>query len=101
MHIDVLVEELEAWFFGDVEALRAAYPRVPASLARRAPYRDPDGIAGGTWEALYRVLKRAGYYQTSFPKTEVARNVSVHMDPSRNNTHSFRAFREGVEALVA
>jgi len=26
------IEELEAWFFGDVEALRAAYPRIPESL---------------------------------------------------------------------
>lgn len=50
------VEELEAWFFGDMEALRSAYPRVPSSLAQRAPYRDPDAIRGGTWEALERLL---------------------------------------------
>jgi hypothetical protein len=52
----IAVEELEAWFFGDVEAIRAAYPGVPDSLGKRRGFRDPDAIAGGTWEALARVL---------------------------------------------
>ena len=42
------IEELEAWFFGDVEALHAAYPRVPINLGKKANYRDPDTIKGGT-----------------------------------------------------
>ena len=50
------IEELEAWFFGDVKALRAAYPRVPESLQDQARYRDPDAIQGGTYEALERLL---------------------------------------------
>ena len=40
----VAVEELEAWFFGDVEALHAAYPRVSLTLGNKAKYRDPDAI---------------------------------------------------------
>ena len=58
----IVVEELEAWFFGDVEAIRQAYPKVSASLATQQPYRDPDAIKGGTWEALERVLRKAGYH---------------------------------------
>ena len=50
------IEELEAWFFGDVKALRAAYPRVPESLQDQARYRDPDAIQGGTYEVLERLL---------------------------------------------
>lgn len=97
----IAVEELEAWFMGDVEALRAAYPRVSATLHRQAKYRDPDAIAG-TWEALERVLRRAGYYgDAGMPKIEVARNVSQHMDPERNTYHSFQVFARGVRALVA
>lgn len=42
------IEELEAWFFGDVAALHSAYPRVPSTLGRRSRYRDPDAIRGGT-----------------------------------------------------
>ena len=46
------IEELEAWFFGDVEALHAAYCRVSINLQDQARYRDPDAIRGGTYEAL-------------------------------------------------
>lgn len=97
----IAVEEVEAWFFGDVEALCAAYPGVSTSLANRAPYRDPDAIRGGTWEALERVLKRAGYYPAGLPKIEVARQISTHMDPKRNRSRSFQTFRSGIARLLA
>lgn len=92
------IEELEAWFFGDVDALRAAYPSVPETLASREPYRDPDAIRGGTWEALARLL---GYSRETYPKIAVARKVSRHMVPSRNRSHSFHVFAEGIAELAA
>lgn len=52
----IMIEELEAWFFGDVAALCKAYAGVKPQLAQNAKYRDPDGIKGGTWEALEREL---------------------------------------------
>ena len=58
----VVIEELEAWFFGDPVALHTAFPRLPATLGESSAYRNPDAIKGGTWEALRRVLQRAGYY---------------------------------------
>jgi hypothetical protein len=94
------IEELEAWFFGDVEAMTAAYPGVPVTLAARETYRDPDGIPGGTWEALWRVLRQAGYYRAGLPKLEVARRISAHMDPARNRSRSFQHFRDGLRAFV-
>ncbi len=96
----IAVEELEAWFFGDVEALVAAYPAVPATLGNRANYRDPDAVPGGTWEALERVLKRAGYYPTGLAKLEAASRISMHMDPERNRSRSFQVFRDGLLDLV-
>ena len=96
----IAIEELEAWFFGDVPALVAAYPRVPADLGSRRPYHDPDAIAGGTWEALERVLQKAGYYAAGMPKIEVARNVSKHMDAGRNTSYSFQVFVAGLRALA-
>ena len=93
------IEELEAWFFGDIEALVQAYPRVSATVRHKARYRDPDAIVGGTWEALERLLKKAGYYSTGMPKVETARNISKYMDPSRNNSKSFRVFRDALSAL--
>jgi len=95
------IEELEAWLFGDVEAMKAAYPRIPPTLAERERYRDPDAIIGGTWEALEKVLKDAGYYKAGMPKIEVARNISQHMNPDRNSSNSFRMFREGIMACIS
>jgi hypothetical protein len=90
------IEELEAWFFGDTEALVQAYPRVPATIGKKAKYRDPDSIAGGTWEALERILKKSGYYSSGMPKVEIARNISAHMDLHRNCSRSFQVFRDAL-----
>ncbi len=94
----IAIEELEAWFFGDVEAMCAAYPHVPGTLAAKARYRDPDAIKGGTWEALADVL---GYPRDRYPKIEVAREVSRHMVPEQNRSHSFQVFVSGIAELVA
>lgn len=99
----IVVEELEAWFFGDVPALCAAYPGVAATLDCRAGYRDPDAITGGTWEKLLQILQRAGHYRASerLPKTEVARRVAALMNPRQNRSTSFNHFVTGLEALLA
>lgn len=90
------IEELEAWFFGDWDAVKAAYPKVPASIPEKQGYRDPDAIQGGTWEALEKVLKRHGYFQTGLRKIEAARSIALHMDPERNRSRSFRVFRDAI-----
>ena len=98
----VAVEELEAWFIGDIPALTAAYPRVPANLAGRRLLRDPDAVRGGTWEALQRVLQAAGYYRGGgLPKIEAAREIAANMNVENNQSRSFRVFRDGVRRLVA
>jgi hypothetical protein len=95
----IAIEELEAWFFGDFDALRRAYPRIPSSVHGRAGFRDPDAIAGGTWETLERVLQNAGYYSTGLPKVEVAGRVAELMDPDANRSKSFMVFRDGLRGL--
>ncbi len=96
----VACEELEAWFLGDVEALCAAYPSIPRSLADRALFRDPDAVPGGTWERLHRVLQDAGYYRERFPKTEVAAAVAHEMRIDRNRSRSFQVTIAGLRRLV-
>lgn len=98
----IVIEELEAWFFGDARALAAGYPGVPESFAAKAAYRDPDAIKGGTWETLLRLLKAAGHYTNAdrLPKLEVARRVAANMQPERNASSSFQAFVTGLTALV-
>jgi hypothetical protein len=94
------VEELEAWFFGDPDALHAAYPDAPAHLHRKAAFRDPDAITGGTREALERVLRRAGYFAGGLRKIEAARAIAPHMDPARNRSRSFQVLRAAVLEMV-
>ena len=93
----IAIEELEAWFFGDVNAMRKAYPRVSETLGQKAPYRDPDAIPGGTWEALEKVLK--DYHPGGLEKIRAADEISRHMDPDRNRSRSFQVFRDALRAI--
>lgn len=96
----IAVEELEAWFFGDIPALVSAYPKVQATLAEKAGYRNPDFIKGGTWEKLEKVLQQAGYFSTGLPKLEVASAISRHMVPASNRSKSFQVFLSGLQAIA-
>lgn len=97
----IAVEELEAWFLGDVPAVRRAYPRVPGSVAAKVAYRDPDAIQGGTWESMERLLQTKGYFPGGLRKTVVAERVASYMDVENNRSRSFQAFRDGLRRLVS
>jgi len=94
------IEELEAWFFGDIQALHTAYPRISLHLENRARYRDPDAIIGGTWEALERELKRVGYFPGGLSKINAAREISRFIIPERNRSRSFQVFRQGLIEMI-
>lgn len=94
------IEELEAWYFGDWQAVRAAYPGVPDTIPDQAKYRDPDAIAGGTWEALERILQRAGYFSIGLAKIEAARTIAAHMVPDRNHSRSFQVLRDALAEMA-
>jgi hypothetical protein len=96
----IVIEELEAWFFGDWLAVQSAYPRVSANIPKKASYRDPDAIRGGTWESFERELKKSGYFKTGLRKLECARNIALHMEPKRNQSKSFQAFHSAISAAI-
>lgn len=92
----IVVEELESWFFGDITAVRIAYPRFSS---RKRP--DSDAMRGGTWEALHREMQKVGYFKRRvFPKLEVARMIAVHRDPDVNGSPSFQMFQKGLDAYA-
>ena len=97
----VVIEELEAWYFGDWQAVRRAYSRVSEGTSRNAKYRHPDAISGGTWEAFERILKKHGHCAGRLNKTEAARKIGVFMDPYRNTSPSFIAFRDAILEATA
>lgn len=96
----IAIEELEAWYFGDWEAVCAAFPRLPPTIPQQAKYRNPDAIAGGTWEAFEQILKRAGYFPTGLRKLELARTITPYMDPMRNRSRSFQVLRDALQSIV-
>lgn len=87
----IVIEELEAWYFGDPEAICNAYPRVSLKTLNQARYRDPDAISD-TWETLKQVLQRKGYFRRGISKPEAARNIAAHIAPQRNRSRSFQVF---------
>lgn len=93
----IVIEELEAWFFGDIEAIVAAYPRVDENLAAQAKYRNPDDIKGGTWEQLETVL--AHDHPGGLEKIRAAQDIAKHMVPERNRSKSFQVFRDALLGL--
>lgn len=97
----IAIEELEAWFFGDWVAVKAAYPRVPETIPSKAGYRDSDAIRGGTWEAFERVLQKHGYFKSGLCKSECARTVAEHMVVANNKSKSFQSFRSAVSSAAA
>lgn len=97
----IAIEELEAWYFGDWVAVCTAFPRVSARVVNQASYRNPDAIAGGTWEAFERVLQRHGYFRGGLGKIEAARAIGGAVDPPRNHSASFAHFRDVVLEAVA
>jgi len=97
----IAIEELEAWYFGDWDAVRTAYSRVSENVPRRARYRDPDAIVGGTWEAFERVLQRSGYFREGLRKIEAARSIAPHLNPARNTSRSFQVLRDALLELAS
>jgi hypothetical protein len=97
----IAIEELEAWYFGDWQAVCSVFPRVSPTVPHRAGYRDSDAIHGGTWEAFERILRRRGYFKTGLRKMEAARAVGAHVDPSRSHSDSFLKFIEAVAEATA
>lgn len=97
-------EEMEAWYFGDIEAVRAAYSNVNAAVVRS--YAQ-DSICG-TWERMAdaitpggssRVISQ-GWPAAGILKAEWAENIPPHMDVERNASPSFKKLRDGVRALI-
>lgn len=94
------IEELEAWYFGDWDAVRAAYPRCAPGIPSKSAYYDPEAIRGGAWEAFEHVMQKAGYFKGGLRKIEAARTIAGHLNLAANTAPSFRRFVEAVEEAL-
>lgn len=98
------IEEGEAWFLGDIAAIKAAYPSAKDKLL--TSYSN-DSICG-TWEKLADVifpggitkLSTQGYQKIGAIKSEWATKISPWMNVDNNNSPSFCYFRDKIKDLT-
>jgi hypothetical protein len=98
------IEEIEAWYLGDQEALRSAYPRVKDDVLNR--YEQDS--ACDTWElladAVYpggsAAIKKAGWPLPGQIKHEWAEKIGPQMTLDNNASPSFCKFRDGLRSLT-
>lgn len=91
--IRIICRELEAWYFGDLNAVQKAFRGFNAGNYRnRSQYRDPDAIVKPS-EILKRNVK-------GFSKNFAAMEIPKHMDINNNKSASFRNTIAGIKNLV-
>ena len=97
------IEEGEAWFFGDIDAIKTAYPKAKDAVLNS--YIN-DSICG-TWEKLAdalfsggaQSLAKFGWQAVGKEKMIWASRISPHMDVDINQSPSFCYFREKLRYL--
>lgn len=100
----VAIEEGEAWFLGDIPAVKSAYPNAKDAVLNA--YSN-DSICG-TWEkladAVYRggsaALSKKGWQSVGSEKTKWAEKITPHMAVQRNASPSFRYFVQKLTELL-
>lgn len=103
-HFCIAIEEGEAWYMGDLPAVKAAYPN-----ARNATLNSyvNDSISG-TWEKLADAIYSGGYLKLSSKgrqmigaeKSKWAEAITPHMDVANNRSPSFCYFRDKLQELT-
>ena len=100
----IAVEEGEAWFLGDLPAVKAAYPRARDAVL--TTYVN-DSICG-TWEtladAVYHggasALSANGWQAIGAEKSKWAAIITPHMNVVTNSSPSFRYFLSKIQQLL-
>ncbi|MBF0371568.1 MAG: hypothetical protein HQL52_19185 [Magnetococcales bacterium] len=100
----IAIEEGEAWFLGDLTAIKTAYPAAKDSVLNG--YVN-DSICG-TWERLADAifpggsgkLGQQGWQAIGAEKSKWAEKISPHMDVEINASPSFSYFRSKLRELA-
>ncbi len=92
----IAIEEGEAWFLGDIPAIKQAYPRAKDAVLKTYV---SDSICG-TWEkladAVYiggsQALSSLGWHVVGAEKSAWSEKITPHMDLENNTSPSFNYF---------
>lgn len=101
----IAVEEGEAWFLGDIQAIKAAYPKAKDSILNAYEF---DSICG-TWEllanAIYpggaKKLSEKGWVVVGAEKFTWSEKIAPLMDIDNNESPSFRYLKAKLQELAA
>ena len=88
------IEEFEAWYLGDLNAVLKAYPKAKINILNN--YKN-DSICG-TWELLadaiykggHKILSKKGWQAVGEEKSIWAKTISPYMNIDENISPSFR-----------
>ena len=97
----IAIEECEAWFLGDLAAVKKAYPKAKEQILKN--YKN-DSICG-TWEVLADAvfsggsakLKKLGHIDEGTQKSVWAKAIAPFMNVENNKSPSFNFFKSEVE----
>jgi hypothetical protein len=99
----IAIEEGEAWYLGDLKAVKKAYPNVKSSVLNT--YVN-DSVCG-TWEKLADAIFPGGSAKLSKLNAQIGREKSVwaelicpHMNVDENSSPSFCYFRDKLRHLI-
>jgi len=98
LYFCIAIQEGEAWYLGDLNAIKKAYPSAKDSVL--SSY-DNESICG-TWEQLADVivpggakkLSKSGYSSVGKVKNDWANHITPHMNVDKNKSPSFCYFRD-------
>jgi len=98
------IEEFEAWYLGDMAAVRKAYPKAKDAILNR--YKN-DEICG-TWELLAdavckggsKVLNKEGWQAIGKQKSVWAKEISPYMNIDSNLSPSFNNMRLQLQNVI-
>lgn len=90
--VRIACHELEAWYFGDLQAVSKAYRKDLTRLSTKRKYRNPDEMVNPKNE-----LKRL---VPELEQVSGARMIAPHFDIGNNTSKSFNVFLSGIAKLV-
>jgi hypothetical protein len=98
----IAVEEGEAWFLGDIAAIKQAYPKADKAVLKN--YTNDSQI--GTWEKLADAIYKGGSQAlkdcrgVGAEKFAWAEKITPFMDINNNSSPSFKYFVKKIQELT-
>lgn len=93
IRVNIAIEEMEAFYLGDLRALERVYPTANMRAARNYV---PDSICG-TWELFGSIIGDDGGNKVAWAE---AMGPKVTVQPSQSRSQSFRELVQSIRALV-